>query len=130
MTDTVYEVEVPLRFTGRGKQPVPPLTANERLHWRAERARKKQTRETVAWRCLEQSLPFCRHITVGLHYTPGDKRLRDPSNLMPTQKAAVDGLVQAGVVQDDNPKFVAEVMPVIHDGPGPRRLWLRIEVTP
>lgn len=32
---------------------------------------------------------------------------------MPTQKAVVDGLVDAGVVPDDTPEFVVEDMPVL-----------------
>lgn len=48
-----------------------------------------------------------------MEYLPRDRRRRDPSNLMPTQKAVVDGLVDAGVVPDDCPPFVTEWMPTI-----------------
>lgn len=121
-----YEVEVPML----GHPLAPPLTANLRLHWRARHARTKRVRHAVAWGVRALGPIRAARLTVTLHYAPGDSRRRDPSNLMPTQKAAVDGLVDAGLVPDDTPEFVFEHVPVIHPGPGPRRLWLEIEVHP
>lgn len=118
----VYDLEIPL-VGGRE-----PLNANDRFHWRDERDRKILVRESVLWRAKEAMIPQCAHVTVEVHYLPGDKRRRDASNLMPTQKAALDGAVRAGVVPDDSAQWVTERMPVIEEGDGPRRLWLRVEV--
>ncbi|GLW91804.1 hypothetical protein [Actinokineospora globicatena] len=124
---TTYDLDLPLARTGKGQvAPGPPLHANQRLHWRAERTAKKLVRDTAHWRALDAKIPPAQHITVQVHYLPGDNRRRDPSNLMPTQKAAVDGIVRAGVVPDDSPEYVTELMPTIHTGPSDRRLWLRI----
>lgn len=117
----VFELDIPL-IQGR-----PPLTANLRLSWRPERQRKIFIRDAVQWQA--RKIGAATRITVGLHYRPGDKRRRDASNLMPTQKPAVDALVRAGVVPDDTAEFVTEQMPALVDGPAPRRLWLRVEVT-
>ena len=106
----------------------PPLHANQRLHWRPERQLKKLVRDAVEWRCKEAKIGPWQHVTVCVHYRPGDKRTRDASNLMPTQKPAVDALVRAGVVPDDNAEFVTERQPVIDEGDGPRWLWLRVEI--
>lgn len=122
----VYEVDVPML----GRPPSPPLTANLRLHWRARHARSKKVRHAVAWHARALGLGRVARLTATLHYQPGDNRPRDPSNLMPTQKPAVDGLVDAGLVPDDTPEFVHERVPVIHPGRGERRLWLEIEVHP
>jgi crossover junction endodeoxyribonuclease RusA len=119
---TVYEFEIPLLDNK------PPLNANMRLQWYQERQRKVFIRSAVEWRVKEQKAPPAKHITVGVHYRPGDNRRRDPSNLMPTQKPAVDALVRAGLVPDDTTQWVTERMPVIEPGSGPRRLWLRVEV--
>ncbi|WP_052373123.1 hypothetical protein [Amycolatopsis taiwanensis] len=64
-----------------------------------------------------------------LHYAPGGRRsVTDAPNLTATSKPAIDGLVDAGIVPNDTDQHVTEHMPVIHPGPGTRRLWL--EVTP
>jgi crossover junction endodeoxyribonuclease RusA len=118
----VYELEIPL-VDNR-----PPLHANQRLNWRQERRLKILVREAVEWRCKEARIGAWQHITVGAHYLPGDNRKRDASNLMPTQKVSLDACVRAGVVPDDSATWVTERMPVIEQGDGPRRLWLRVEI--
>jgi len=102
----------------------PPLNANQRLHWAEKNRRTALVRDGVYWRA--KPLAAVGMITVHLRYTVTDKRRRDPSNLMPTQKAAVDGLVQAGLVPDDCPPWVLELVPVIERGPGPR-LYLVVQ---
>jgi crossover junction endodeoxyribonuclease RusA len=109
----------------------PPLNANDRMHWRQKAALTKRVRETTAWRVKALGIPPARHLTVQLHYAPGDKRKRrDPANLCATSKPAIDGLVDAGLVPDDTPEWVTELMPVIDTAPQPRRLWLEITVHP
>jgi crossover junction endodeoxyribonuclease RusA len=117
-----WELEIPL-WQGR-----PPLDANMRLHWRPERARKQFIRDAVQWRLLEAKVPPCEHVTARVHYLPEANRTRDASNLMPTQKAAVDALKLAGVVPDDCAPFVTELMPVIYPAESgvDRRLWLEV----
>jgi crossover junction endodeoxyribonuclease RusA len=123
----VYELVIPL-VDNR-----PPLNANQRLHWREKAERVCVIRGAVHVRCKEAGLVdgiihAARHVTVEIHYRPNDKRIRDASNLNPTQKAAVDGLVQAGVIPGDDGRYVFERQPVIEQGDGPRRLWLRVEI--
>ncbi len=110
----------------------PHLTANQRLHW-GERGRR-----TVYWRhytCVvarEARIPALIRIGVHLEIHPPDRRRRDPSNWMPTQKACVDGLVDARVVPDDSPAYVVEGMPrlVVPAGPGVWEWWLVVEALP
>ncbi len=60
------------------------------------------------------STPIVRARVVGeLRFA--DRRRRDPSNWTPTAKAAVDGLVDAGVFIDDSSRFV--VGPDMREGP-------------
>lgn len=92
----------------------PPLTANQRLHWAARARMTRAVREAAAWGVRGEGVPRCERVRVRLLWCVSDPgRRRDPSNVMPTQKAAVDGLVDAGVVPDDTPQFVVEEMPVI-----------------
>ena len=51
--------------------------------------------------------------TVAICFGVPDKRRRDPSNLMPTQKAIIDELVRLGLWPDDTPEYVTEHMPTI-----------------
>jgi crossover junction endodeoxyribonuclease RusA len=120
----VYEIDVPMI------QDLPPLNANQRLHWRQRAQRVALIRDAVM--LLARRLPFQllpgQRLVVQLHYRPGDNRRRDASNLVPTQKPAVDGLVRAGIVPDDTAEWVTEKMPELHPGKGQRRLWLTLAV--
>jgi crossover junction endodeoxyribonuclease RusA len=107
-----------------------PWTANDRVHWRTRALYTRTIRESVAWVAKSLHIGPQAHITVGLHYQPGDSRRRDAPNLTTSQKPSVDGLRDAGIVPDDTAEFVTELMPVIHPGKNRRALWLEIEATP
>ena len=110
----------------------PHLTANQRLHW------TKHARRTANWRhytkmvAREARIPTLPRISVHLEIHPPDRRRRDPSNWMPTQKACVDGLVDARGVPDDSPAYVVEGMPrlIVPAGPGVWQWWLVVEALP
>lgn len=76
------------------------FTSNQRLHWRT---RAKVTK-AIRGAAMEAAfgLPELQraHVTAVLH--PHDKRRRDPANWYPAVKAAVDGIVDAGVLEDDD----------------------------
>lgn len=125
MTDSVWHLPIPL-VDGK-----PPLNANDRLHWAVKNRRAQDIKDAIGWRVRENNIPRLEHVAVQLVFQPQDRRRRDPSNLMPTQKAAVDGLVAAGVVVDDTPTYVEESVPaVLNPDGGPRRMWLVVEWTP
>lgn len=119
------EFVVPLSFTK------PPLNANQRWgHW-AQRAKVvREVRFEASLRARSAGIGRRERIEFELHYQPRDKRRRDRGNLMPTHKACLDGVVDAGVVPDDSPEFVEERMPVIHPAvKGERgRMWFVMRV--
>lgn len=119
---TVYELELPLLHNK------PPLTHNQRLHWREKAKRTRGLRDAVCWLAKAAKIPAAHRLVVQLHFATGDKRRRDSPNLTATSKPAIDGLVDAGVIPDDHDGYVTEVMPAIHPGPGTRRLWLSVEI--
>lgn len=131
----VYEVDVPLVHTAKHGL-VPPLSANYRLHRMVEARRIRTVRLAVAAGARAARIPQGRHLTVQLHYRPGDNRRRDADNLFPTLKAACDALARGPrrdwvgleLVPDDTPQHMTKIAPVIHPGPGPRRLWITVEV--
>ena len=90
----------------------PPLSANQRMHWAPLAREKKKLRQMGRAVAAAARLPrglSC--VEVWIAVTPRDRRRRDPSNWMPTQKALLDGLVDYGLVPDDCPPFVRERMP-------------------
>lgn len=114
----------------------PPLTANQRHHWATRARLTADVRRATHLLALAAKLPKgATHVTVALHYVPRDRRRRDPSNLMPTQKAALDGLVDAGLVPDDTPDYVTETIPTVdppeRTAPGPNgaRMALKLKIS-
>lgn len=105
-TATVRQWDIELPFMR------PPLSANQRLYWAKKARMTAQVRRTSAY-LVKGQVPPCDRVKVRLLWCVSDRRRRDPSNVMPTQKAVVDGLVDAGVVPDDTPEFVVEEMPVV-----------------
>lgn len=123
----VFELDVPMvMWTRSGARP---LTHNDRHH-PLKRARLVKTiRDGTHWAAKNAKLPKgVAHATVQLHYRPGSRSVTDAPNLTATSKPAIDGLVDYGLVPDDTDRWVTEVMPTIHPGPGPRRCWLTVEV--
>ncbi len=120
-----------------GRPPVPPLNGNDRIHWHTRKDRVAIVRRVVMDNARKAGVPVCEHLTVTLHYAPGDNRRRDADNLWPTLKAACDALARGPrrdwvgleLVPDDTPEHMTKLAPQIHRGPGVRRLWLTVEVT-
>jgi crossover junction endodeoxyribonuclease RusA len=104
----------------------PPLTLNQRLHFRERSRRTAAVRTEIAWRAKAAGVGRHDHVGVWLHFATGDRRSRDADNLVATLKACLDGLVTAGVISDDTPEHVTWWMPQIQAGPGVRRLWIEV----
>lgn len=85
------------------------LSLNGREHW-AARNRAAQDIKAHAWALAKlHHAPRLQRAAITVEYRPPDRRRRDPDNLAPTGKAAIDGLVLAGVLPDDNSDHVTAV---------------------
>jgi Holliday junction resolvase RusA-like endonuclease len=98
-----YRIDLPYQL--------PPLSLNQRLHHRVSAKLNKDVRAFVAQAAAD--FPEMLHAIVELHYVPKDARRRDEDNLVATLKPACDGLVDAGVVDDDTRLYMTKVMPII-----------------
>lgn len=92
----------------------PPLSANDRLHWGTRAALTATLRQVAAWHAKRLRMPQYPVIRVTLVWVVKDRRRRDGGeNITPTLKPIIDGLVDAGVVVDDDRHHVIRDMPFI-----------------
>lgn len=80
------------------------MNANDREHWSKRAKVSSLIRTTARSQC--KGIPKMAKIKIKAIYYAPDNRRRDVSNLFPSVKAAVDGIVDAGVIKDDNDKYV------------------------
>jgi hypothetical protein len=103
----------PTRYTITLPTGMDLINANRPLHFRVKAARARAIREAAYVIARSQKIPPMEHAHAFylIHPTKLDRR-RDPANWAPSAKAAVDGIVDAGVLRDDNSRLLL--------GPDPR----------
>lgn len=104
-----------------------PMSLNDRAHWRVKARITKEWREAAHVLARAQRIPACERVHIQLFYVPADRRPRDPLNLVQSLKAVEDGIVDAGVIPNDDSRHHESVMPIITPA-GParaagNRLW-------
>jgi Holliday junction resolvase RusA-like endonuclease len=83
------------------------LNANDRIHYKV-RARKTERLRSEAFRTVGKHPMTFGRVKVRCIFRAPDNRRRDTANLYPSFKSILDGLVDAGVIHDDNDKYVTE----------------------
>jgi crossover junction endodeoxyribonuclease RusA len=105
-----------------------PVTTNaERAGNRWGRAAAtKEWRETFTWLARKEKIPTMKWINVTAQPSQRMGRLQDTAACNPSVKAAIDGLVDAGIVPDDSGEYVRMItfMPAVR---GDDQLTLIIE---
>jgi crossover junction endodeoxyribonuclease RusA len=106
---------------------LPLLNANDRLHYR-ERSKRTEKLRSEAYKAAKAQ-PFMPFTKVRLRciFRAPDKRRRDVANLYPSFKACIDGLVDAGVLPDDNDRYVTEVC-LVRGEDAPKKAQLILQV--
>jgi crossover junction endodeoxyribonuclease RusA len=96
------------------------LTVSGRRPWTTNQERKRgshyeRSEQTKWWReafrdaALEANIPHFRAITIEVTPILPDRKIQDTGACYPAAKAAIDGLVDAGVIDDDAPKYVPTI---------------------
>lgn len=118
---TLFDPKVPAAITAAGARPyvielpagLPLLNANQKMHVQDRRrvtARLRAAARDAVTDCptlmddiaaAEPGPLFHRAHILGVLHPPTDGR-RDPANWYPSFKAAVDGIVDAGLLEDDD----------------------------
>lgn len=91
---------------------VRPWTTNAERTWHHhKRARMvKDTRERWLILARQAGVPKLKKIRVDVIPLAKDKRWRpDVGACYPAVKAAIDGIVDAGVIKDDNPEYLSSI---------------------
>jgi Holliday junction resolvase RusA-like endonuclease len=98
VTGRTWTVELPSHL--------PLINANRRMHYhrRAELTRGIRVAAFVCARSLK--VPALKRAHIVCEFRPPDHRRRDVHNLFPSAKAAIDGLVDAGVLRDDSDAYL------------------------
>ncbi|MFE3169297.1 hypothetical protein [Streptomyces sp. NPDC059224] len=119
---TLFEPEVPAATTAAGPRPyvitlpagLDLINANQRMHEKARARLTKKIREAAfesvsecpslmdALAAAKPDPLFERAHILGVLHPSTDGRRRDPANWYGSFKAAVDGLVDAGLFEDDD----------------------------
>jgi len=84
--------------------PPPELRSNARCHWAAKcRATKKYRADAyvLTREALGTQRPMLKDATAAVYFFFADRRSRDKINLNMSLKAAIDGMVDAGLLLDD-----------------------------
>ena len=87
------------------EDPVRPWTANHerRMHYGQRAQLVKATRERFGWYAKSAGIPKLAAISVSVYPLSADRRWRpDVAACYPVVKAAIDGLVDAGIIDDDD----------------------------
>lgn len=103
------------------------LNLNQKQHW------AKTAKLAKAWRhganiiARQHRLPKgLQRVQVDAYAWKNSRRVYDPHNLMPTLKPVIDGLVDYGLIPDDNTTHLAGPF-IHHGGYGPEKLVLVIQ---
>ena len=88
----------------------PPTTNAERSGNRWKRAEAtKEWRDAFAWIARRERVPRMAWINVTVQPFQKRGRLQDTAACNPAAKAAIDGLVDAGIVPDDSGEYVRQI---------------------
>lgn len=111
--------------------PTAWISLNQRLHWakKAELTRTWRLAASLAARKagLPKGIP---HVHITATVTKPSRRAFDVHNLLPSLKAAIDGLVDYGLVADDSTKYLTGPDMRVNPETGPAAVVLTITALP
>ena len=94
------------------KLPDPALNPNKRLHFYKLAEAKRNAKEEIIARVIEQvdSPPTFKHAILDITWVAKDNRRRDIDNLFASMKPYIDGLVTHGILTDDSADLVSYIL--------------------
>lgn len=111
----------------------PPLSLNDRMHWRPKFEKTKRVQGEARWAirtALGRRSVRLAAAEVVLHWRVPDWRARDLDNLSATLKPAIDALVDEAVLPGDDWRRVLMSGSRIHPPEPGQRAAMWLEITP
>ena len=103
------------------------LNLNQQLHWAPRNKRAQAWRHGAHIYARKHQLPKgLVRVKIDIYVWKSTRRRYDPHNLMPTMKHVIDGLVDYGLIPDDNTRHLDGPHPH-HGGYGRERLVVVIQ---
>lgn len=99
----------PISLSVLGKRPWTVNQERKRGAHYERSAITKWWREAFRDAAIAAEIPHFDHITLEVTPILPDRKMQDTGACYPTAKAAIDGLVDAGVVDDDAPQYVPTI---------------------
>lgn len=105
-----------------------PLNLNKMrsMHWATKGQLTKQWRTFAG--LSAKRFPHCEAVSVTLTWFVTDNRVRDDTNLWGLFKPLADGIVDAGVVEDDSPKFMTSDCKIVRAPAGTRTAYMELTI--
>lgn len=103
--------KVPARWCLEDDEPAWTLNAERSWHWSKRASRTKSTREKFYWLAKIEQVPKLNYVSIDIIplVKSGAGTIADPGSHFPSAKAAIDGIVDAGVIPDDNGKYIQKI---------------------
>ncbi len=96
--------------------PYRELNPNSRVHWRTHRRVSREAKDEVIALVREQGCFYpLKKAHLSICFYVKDNRRRDIDNLLAAMKPCIDGLVAAGVIEDDAADVLSLSMYYYHD---------------
>ncbi|WP_058889021.1 hypothetical protein [Nesterenkonia jeotgali] len=87
------------------------INLNNRWHWSKERRVAREWRSAGKLLCLDAKLPRLQRARIDIYVHKSNRTSYDAHNLMATMKPVIDGLVDAGLLPDDNNNHLTGPIP-------------------
>ena len=101
MAQLEHQIFIPTPRDNKGK--LAWLSMNERTHWAPRAEKTRQWRTLARFTAAQHKLPTgLDSVNIMVHVHRTDNRSYDAHNYLPTAKAVVDGLVDYGLIDDDD----------------------------
>mgnify|MGYP003129594483 CR=1 FL=1 len=98
---------VPRRWILEDREKSWTVNAERTWHFQKRAKTVRECRERFGWLVAEQRIPKLDKVKITIVPLAKDKRgIQDVGACLPTAKAAVDAIVDLGVIPDDNPQHV------------------------
>jgi hypothetical protein len=109
-----------LQLSVMGRRPV-SLNQERSKHYRARIEDTKWWRENFSWAALDAGMPHLEAAEITVQPILENRRWQDTAACFPSAKAAIDGLVDAGILDDDTPDILPSITfkrPILGPQPG------------